>query len=42
MFKRGKRAPAADRKWAKRLSAMLAGIGGLAGGLLFWRKRKAG
>jgi LPXTG-motif cell wall-anchored protein len=40
MFKRRKRAPGAERNWAKRLSAMIAGIGGLAGGLLFWRKRK--
>jgi hypothetical protein len=41
MIKRRKRAPSDRRGWAKRLSAMIAGVGGVAGGLLFWRKRKA-
>jgi hypothetical protein len=38
MFKRRKRAPGERQGWAKRLSAMVAGV---AGGRLFWRKRKA-
>jgi hypothetical protein len=41
MIKRRKRAPSDRQGWAKRLSAMIAGVGGVAGGLLFWRKRKA-
>jgi len=41
MFKRRKGAPGERASWAKRLSAILAGLGGVAGGLLFWRKRKA-
>jgi hypothetical protein len=41
MIKRRKRAPGGRQGWAKRLAAMIAGIGGVAGGLLFWRKRKA-
>jgi hypothetical protein len=38
MFKRRKRAPGERQGWAKRLSGMVAGV---AGGLPFWRKRKA-
>ncbi len=41
MFKRRKRAPGERLGWRKRLSAIVAGVGGVAGGLLFWRKRKA-
>ncbi len=41
MFKRRKAGPSDRGSWAKRLSAIVAGLGGLAGGLLFWRKRKA-
>jgi hypothetical protein len=41
MFKRRKRAPSDRRGWAKPLSAIVAGLGGVAGSLLFWRKRKA-
>ncbi len=41
MFRRRKRAPSNRGSWAKRLSAIVAGLGGLAGSLLFWRKRKA-
>jgi hypothetical protein len=40
MFKRRKRAPGERLGWGKRLSAVVAGIGGVVGGLLFWRKRK--
>jgi hypothetical protein len=40
MFKRRKRAPGDRQGWAKRLTAMVAGVGGVAGGLLFWRRRK--
>ncbi len=40
MFKRRKRAPGDRPGGGKRLSAMVAGIGGVVGGLLFWRKRK--
>ena len=41
MFKRRERAPSDRRGWAKPLSAIVAGLGGVAGSLLFWRKRKA-
>jgi hypothetical protein len=40
MFKRRKRAPGDRRGWWKRLSAMVAGVGGVVGGLLSWRRRK--
>jgi hypothetical protein len=40
MFKRGKDAGAAAGRPAK-IGTLAAGLGGLLGGLLFWRKRKA-
>ncbi len=40
MFKRRKSAPGDRQGWAKGLSAIVAGLGGVVGGLLFWRKRK--
>jgi hypothetical protein len=40
MFKRGKGAGAAAGRPAK-IGTLAAGLGGLLGGLLFWRKRKA-
>jgi hypothetical protein len=40
MFKRREHASSAGRSWAKTLSAIAAGIGGIVGGLLFWRKRR--
>jgi hypothetical protein len=40
MFKRRKAASAAAGRPA-RIGSLVAGLGGLLGGLLFWRKRKA-
>jgi hypothetical protein len=40
MFKHRKRAPGDRPGWRKRFSALVAAVGGVVGGLLFWRKRK--
>jgi LPXTG-motif cell wall-anchored protein len=39
VFKRGKNAGASPG-WPAKIGTLAAGIGGLLGGLLFWRKRK--
>jgi hypothetical protein len=40
MFKRRKRASGDGPGWRKRFLAIVAAVGGVLGGLLFWRKRK--